>query len=163
MSQSFTSSESYSVADIQNVIRKVTADFLMIAESTRAVEVERAKKWAHDVELFARNGYLKQVDLTLLSNGKEVRAIRYTTKTEGGELESSRPGGVLWPEVAGAELRIVISYTKAYDQSAREKLRSSLQIPWTTSTADISHSSLGSTAGRGYSSNDYGIQRQDFS
>lgn len=43
MSQSFSSTESYSVADVQNVMRRVTADFIMIAESTKAVDVEQVK------------------------------------------------------------------------------------------------------------------------
>lgn len=163
MSQSYSSTESYSVADIQDVIRRVTADFIMIAESTKAVEVEQVKKWAHDVELLASKGYLKHVDLTLLSNDKEVRAIRYVVNSEAGDLKSSRPGGVLWPLVPNPFLRIVISYTSAYDQVAREKLRSRLQIPWTASKADTSHSSLNSSTGRDYASNGYGIQRQDFS
>ncbi|MDE1488344.1 hypothetical protein KKI90_19075 [Xenorhabdus bovienii] len=163
MSQSYSSTESYSVADIQCVIRKITADFIMIAESSKAVEVGQVKKWAHDVELLACNGYLKHVDLTLLSNNQEIRAIRYAVNSEAGDLKSSRAGGVLWPIVPNPFLRIVISYTKSYDQAARDKLRSKLKISWTSSTADTSHSSLNSSAGRDYASNGYGVQRQDFS
>lgn len=163
MSQSFSSTESYSVADVQNVMRRVTADFIMIAESTKAVDVEQVKKWAHDVELLACNGYLKHVDLTLLSDGKEIRAIRYVVNSEAGELQTSRPGGVLWPTVPVPFLRIVISYTSAYDQTARNKLKPKLKISWSPSSADTSHSSLNSTKGRDYESNGYGIERKDFS
>ncbi|MGC6061447.1 hypothetical protein [Enterobacter kobei] len=163
MSQSFSSTESYSVADVQNVMRRVTADFIMIAESTKAVEVEQVKNWAHDVELLACHGYLKHVDLTLLSDGKEVRAIRYVVNSEAGGLHSSRPGGVLWPTVPAPFLRIVISYTSAYDQAARERLRAKLRIAWSPTSADTSHSSLNSTKGRDYESNGYGIERKNFS
>ncbi|MBK0093641.1 MULTISPECIES: hypothetical protein [Erwiniaceae] len=163
MSQSFSSTESYTVADVQKVIRNVTADFLMIAESTKGVETERAKKWAHDVELLAINGYLKYVDITLLSGDSEIRAIRYEVNSDASELESSRPGGVMWPLVSNPDLRIVISYTDKYDSSARESLRNKLKISWGPSTADISHSSLNSGAGRDYASNGYGIQRKDYS
>ena len=66
-----------------------------------AMTEEKAGEYAHDIEVLAKGGYLKYVDVTLFSNGVEVRAARYNVNTEAGDLTSSRPGGVLWPRVSG--------------------------------------------------------------
>ncbi|MBU9478029.1 MULTISPECIES: HORMA-1 domain-containing protein [Burkholderia cepacia complex] len=162
MSETYASTETYSVADIEIVMRRVCADLLMIAGSTKAVTEEKARNWAHDIEVLAKNGYLRMVDLTLLYAGVEIRATRFVVNTDSGDLSSSRPGGVLWPEIPGAELRIVLSYTDAYDAAAREKTKSRLRIGWVASNADTSHAGLTSGTGRDYMSNGYGMQRKDF-
>lgn len=163
MSTSYTSSSTYSVVDIESVMRRVKADFVMIAASTGAITEQKALDWAHDVEVLARNGYLHTVDLTLLSYGIEQKATRFIVNTESGELTMSRPGGVMWPKVLGADLRIVLFYTSAYDSAAREKMSSKLNITWVPTAADTTHSSLKSSSGRDYASNGYGIQRKDYS
>ena len=112
--------------------------------------------------MLAKAGYLAWVDVTLLQNGVELRAVRFNVDTDAGTLTTSRPGGVLWPRVTGAELRIVIRYTDAYTSTAREATRSKLKIGWTTSHADTSHSSLSSSGGRNYVSSTYGMQRKDW-
>lgn len=162
MSETYASTETYSVADIEVVMRRVTADLLMIAGSTKAVTEEKALNWAHDIEILAKSGYLRMVDLTLLYSGVEIKATRFVVNTESGELASSRPGGVLWPELPGAELRIILFYTSAYDAAAREKTKGRLRIGWVASDADTSHSTLASGSGRDYVSHGYGMQRKDF-
>lgn len=162
-SNTATTTETYSVVDIENVMRRVTADFVMIASSTGAVSEQEARDWAHDVEVLAKKGYLRMVDLTLLSYGVEKRATQYTVNTESGELTMSRPGGVLWPKVPGATLRIILSYTKEYDADAKEKIKKQLKYGWTPTNADTLHRSLTVGQGRDYSSNAYGVQRKDFS
>lgn len=163
MRQSYTSSHTYSVADIEIVMRRVTADLVMIASSTGAISEETARKWGHDIELLARHGYLKKVDLTLLSYGVEQVATEFTVDTDSGDLKTSRPGGVMWPRVAGADLRIVIFYTDKYDAAAKEKMRNQLKIPWSPTSVDTSHASLKVNANRNYVSNSYGMQRKDYS
>lgn len=163
MSQSYTSSHTYSVADIEIVMRRVTADLVMIASSTGAISEETARKWGHDLELLARHGYLKKFDLTLLSYGVEQIATEFTVDTDSGDLKTSRPGGVMWPRVSNPDLRIVIFYTNNYDAAAKEKLRNQLKIPWSPTNADTSHTSLKANANRNYVSNGYGMQRKDFS
>jgi hypothetical protein len=61
MSQTHSATRTYSVADIEVVMRRVTADLIMIASSTGAVTEAKALDWAHDVELLTKNGYLKMV------------------------------------------------------------------------------------------------------
>ncbi len=162
MRQTRTATATYTVVDIENVIRRVKADLVMIADSTGAWTAANAADYAHDVEVLAKAGYLKWVDLTLLSNGVEVKAVRFEVDTDAGSLTTSRPGGVLWPKVSGPHLRIVLSYTDAYTSEAREATKGKLKIGWVTSYDDTSHASLMSSGGRNYASNAYGMQRKDW-
>lgn len=162
MSQTRTASATYTFVDIENVIRRVKADLVMIADSTGAWTAAKAADYAHDIEVLAKAGYLEYVDVTLLSNGVEVKAVRFDVDTDAGSLTSSRPGGVLWPRVVGAHLRIVLGYTNAYTSAVREATRGKLKIVWVTSNDDTSHASLMSSGGRNYVSNAYGMQRKDW-
>jgi len=162
MSQTRTASATYTFVDIENVVRRVRADLVMIADSTGAWTGANAADYAHDIEVLAKAGYLKYVDVTLQSNGAEVKAVRFDVDTDSGSLTSNRPGGVLWPRVAGAYLRIVLGYTDAYTSAAREATRSKLKIGWVPSNDDTSHTSLMSSGGRNYASNAFGMQRKDW-
>lgn len=162
MSQTRTQSATYTVVDIENVVRRVKADLVMIADSTGAWTSAEAADYAHDIEVLAKTGYLKWVDVTLLSNGVEVKAVRFEVDTDAGGLTISRPGGVLWPKVSGANLRIVLSYTDAYTSDARAATKGKLKIGWVRSYDDTSHASLMSSGGRNYASNTYGMERKDW-
>jgi len=162
MTQTASATATYTVLDIEKVVRRVKADLVMIADSTGGWTSEKTQHYAHDVELLAKAGFLRYVDVTLLSNGIEVKATRFDVDTEAGGLTSSRPGGVLWPRVVAAELRIVLGYTSAYTLAAREAMKSKLNVGWITSTADTSHSALKAAGGRDYASNAYGMQRRDW-
>jgi hypothetical protein len=162
VSSTTTNTETYSTTDIEIVLRRVTADLVMIASSTRGWTEERACEIAHDVELLARKGYMKWVDVTLLSGGVEKMATRFEVNTSAGTLSMSRPGGVMWPSVQDPELRLILEYTDDYTAIAREMLAEKLKCQWTPTSADTTHSSLTSSAGRDYASNGYGIQRKDF-
>ena len=50
MSYTYAATETYSVADIEVVMRRVTADLVMIASSTGAITEEKARSWGHDIE-----------------------------------------------------------------------------------------------------------------
>lgn len=163
MSYTYASTETYSVADIEIVMRRVTADLVMIASSTKAITEAKARDWGHDIEVLAKNGYLKTVDLTLLSFGVERKATRFEVSTASGEMMMSRPGGVMWPQLPSSQLRIVLSYTQAYDDAARGQISPRLKVNWVPSKVDLSHSTLTASANRDYVSNGYGMQRKDFS
>ena len=134
----------------------------MIAQSSGAITEDKARDYAHDVEVLAKKGYLKMVDLTLFRGSTEVQAVQYVVNTSDGDLERSRPGGVLWPRVENPDFRIILSYTDAYDATAREKMGSSLKCKWVPTNADTSHSGLSHSGGRTYASNGWGMQRKDF-
>ena len=56
MSYSATQTTTYTTTDIEAVVRRITADLLMIASSSEAVTEVKAKEWANDIELLAKNG-----------------------------------------------------------------------------------------------------------
>ena len=157
-----TATATYTVVDVENVVRRVKADLVMIADSTGGWTAEKASQYAHDVEILAKAGYLDYVDVTLFSNGVEVKATRFEVDTDAGGLTSSRPGGVLWPKVAGPHLQIVLGHTSAYTPAAKETIKGKLKISWSPTDVDTSHSSLKSAGGRDYVSNCYGMQRKDW-
>ncbi|PQA86215.1 MULTISPECIES: hypothetical protein [Hyphococcus] len=162
MSYAVTETETYTTTDIATVVRRFTADIVMIAQSSRAITEAKARDYAHDVELLAKEGYLKKVDLTLLSADVEVRACQYIVNTAANDLTMVRPGGVMWPQVENAYLRIVISYTSDYDDAARERMKKKFKVGWSPTNADTSHVGLSRTGGRDYASNGWGLQRQDY-
>ena len=76
MSYSSTETSTYTTTDVEAVMRRITADLVMIAASTGAITESNAREYAHDIELLAKNGYLDYVDVTLISNGVEQKATR---------------------------------------------------------------------------------------
>ena len=160
----YTESETYTytIVDIETVMRRFTADLVMVAQSSGTITEARARDYAHDIESLAKEGYLRRVDVTLLSGNTELKATQYTVNTAAGSLSMSRPGSVLWPRVSKAHLRIVLSYTDNYDAVAREAMRGRLKIIWVPTDADTSHAMLISTGGRDYASNAWGMRRKDF-
>lgn len=162
MTYTATASYTYTTADIETVVRRFTADIVMIAQSSAAISEDTARNYAHDVEELSKKGYLKKVDVTLLSGGVEIQAAQYTVNTSAGDLTMSRPGNAKWPRVASPHLRIVLSYTDSYTWAAEAAMKSKLKINWTPTIADTSHRSLKASGGRDYASNGWGMQRKDF-
>ncbi len=157
-----TRSATYTALDVENVVRRVKADLTMIADSTGAWTAAEVADYAHDVEQLAKKGYLARVDVTLFSGSTEIKAVQFDVDTDAGSLTSARPGGVLWPRVADAHLRIVLSYTAAYDADARRTMKDRLKIGWTPTDADTSHASLSGGGARDYASNAFGMKRKDW-
>jgi len=158
-----TTTHTYTATDIEIVVRRFAADLIMIAQSSGAISQDTAHDYAHDVELLAKNRYLRQVDLSLLSGFTEVRAVQYVVTTAAGNLSMSRPGNVLWPRVTSPYFRITLSYNATYSEDARQGMRGKLRVNWTPTSADLSHATLQSTGGRDYASNGWGLQRKDYS
>lgn len=157
-----TATATYTYVDIENVVRRVNADLVMIADSTGCWTAEEARNYAHDIEVLAKAGYLAWVDVTLISNGVEIKAVRFEVDTDAGSLTTTRPGGVLWPKIAGAKLRIILNYTDAYTSAAREATKGKLKMGWVSCYDDTSHPALTSSGGRNYVSNTYGMRRKDW-
>lgn len=163
MSYTTTSSYTYTTTDIEKVVRRFRADLKMMAQNTAGMTEKEANEYADDIETLAKKGFLKKVDVTLLSGGKEVKAAVYTVNENGGELTAATPGGVMWPRVDAPELRVLVWYTPAYTQEERAKLKEKLNIPWGPSSADTSHSGLKAAGGRDFMSNGWAMERKDFS
>lgn len=159
----YSSTSTYTVADVEKVVRSVKADLIMIASTTKAMTEENASNYAHDIEVLAKKNHLKDVDVTLMDGSSEVRAINYEFQTEGA-TGTERPGGVLWPLMPkdkGGWIRIHLRYTDSSSPEKRAELP--LKTSWVPSSTDTSHKDLTSSAGRGYSSNGFGTNRKDFS
>lgn len=163
MSTTYTSSSTYTTADIETVLTRFLTDVLMIADTTKAITQDKVRSYVRDIERLAKKGYLQRVDVTLLNSlGTELRAVVYDVDTDAGSLTSSRPGGVLWPYTPSGSVRIIVWYTDAYDRDAREKMKNVLEIPWSPTSVNTSHSDLQGGVGRNYESNGFGMQRKDY-
>jgi hypothetical protein len=164
MTQTRTASATatYTVADIEKVVRLVKADLMMLGDSTGAWTPEKTANYAHDVEVLAKAGYLDYVDITLFSNGVEMKATRFEVDTDAGGLTCARPGGVLWPRLANPHLRMVLGYSPSYTAAAEAAIKGQLKISWGPTNADTSHRSLNQAGGRAYASNAYGMPRKDW-
>ena len=157
-----TKTYSYTNEDVTKVVRRFTADLLMIASSTKGMTEDDAAKYGHDVEYLAQRGFLKLVDVTLLDNGTEVTASQYLVRAGTNELIPSKPGGVLWPTVGSPQVRIVLKYTDTYSQAEKDAARPNLKFGWSPTDVNLTHPSLTASDARDYSSNGYGISRKDF-
>lgn len=163
-SYSSTYTSTYTQADVEKVMLNIRADLIMIAESSKALSRERAENYAHDIELAAKNGYLTGVDVTLLDLfGAEVKAVKYFFKTGEDATGTSRPGGVRWPETPYGNIRIVLHSTDLWDTDVDRSNKMPWKISWGQTSADTSHSGLTTSGNRGYSSNGFGANRNDFS
>jgi len=159
-----SATETYSTADIDNVMRWVGVDFRMIAESSGAISLREAADYQADIDFLAKAECLTFVDVTLFSGADEVRAVRYTVHTSASGLAHSRPGGVLWPRVSYPRLRVVLGETARWNElKASGQLYGKLRIPWDTSYDDVSHQTLIQSGGRNYVSSAFGTVRQDYS
>lgn len=159
---SSTRTVTFTQEDIAKVVRRFTSDLKMIAESSKGMTEDKASKYGHDVEYLAQRGYLKMVDVTLLSAGVEVKAVQYVVQVGSNDLTPSRPGGVRWPEVNQPFVRIILTYTDDYTAAVKEKTKPNLKIGWVPTDASTSHVSLKESGGRDYSSNAFGITRKDY-
>lgn len=160
---SSTYSSTYTVADVEKVVRSIKADLVMIAGSTKAMTEDKARNYAHDIDLLAKNNYLSKVDVTLISSyGSEVRAIQYNFQTENAS-GTERPGGVMWPHTPDGRVRIILSYTDKYRNESEKVSKLPLEITWVSTTESTTHSSLSASGERSYSSNGFGANRSDYS
>ena len=162
MSSTYTASSSYtySVADVENVVRNFAADLRMIAESSGTWSRSKVDLHVEDVTYLAKQKYIEFIDITLLDGSVEEKAVRYIVNENSGELEASRPGGVRWPRIVGARLRMIVRPTSKWVTTPPD--RSKLNNPWGDSSEDISHASLTSSAFRNFTSSVYGFQRTDY-
>ena len=156
-----TYTQTYTISDIETVMRRFKSDLLMIAQSSRALLESDAQNYANDIELFAKEGVLSFVDITLLDGMVEVEAARYTVNTSNN-LSTDRPGGVMWPRVENPRLRVVVWHTNGYNNAVKQRLIGKLKLTWMPSNEDIGHSRLTPVGMREYASNGWAIHRQDY-
>lgn len=166
MSWTATESYTYSETDVDEVVgRHFRPDLKMIVNSSRVPDKDErwADDTAQDIAVFCKRGLLDTVDITLLDGMVEVKAVRYKVNRESGELQSSRPGGVLWPSnLATPQLVLTLEFRSAQDARTAFSL-AGLRKSWGPSSFDTSHAELNASDGRKYTSGAFGFMRTDYS
>lgn len=157
-----TGTATYSAVDVENVFRRFRADILMIADSTGAITRQKAEDYAHDAEFLAARKFLTKIDVTLMVGQAEHRAAQYNVNESSSGVDSSRPGGVLWPRIPGASIRIIFHHTPTYTATQAEAAKGKLRISWGSTSVSTQHLSLTASGGRDYTSNAFGLNRKDF-
>ncbi len=160
MSATVAATTTYSVTDIENVMRNFGADLHMIAQSSNTRTRRDVDDLIHDITLMAKEECIDFVDVTLLSNGQEVRAVKYVINEDSSTLTSTRPGGVLWPSILGASLRIIVGGNSKWHSNPIATNR--LYKTWGSTDVGTSHSQLATSSGRNFVSNGYGLERKDY-
>ena len=117
----YSSTTTYTVADVEKVMRSVKTDLIIIATTTKAMTETEAGKYAHDIEALAKEDHLEFADVTLMNGTTELRAIRYEFQTEGAN-GTERPGGVTWPLTPSGWIRIHLRYSNTSTAEQRAKL-----------------------------------------
>jgi hypothetical protein len=160
----FSTSSTYTVADVAKVVDKFTADLLMIAQATGAMTVQAARLAAADVKLMAQRGYINRVDIVLHNAaGTTVRAAAYRASEDASGWSSDRPGNNLWPRSPNGGLAVVAFFTTTW-WALTEAQRQAFLInecgdKWGPSSIDTSYGGMVGRYDRRYASNGYGLER----
>ncbi len=109
-----TDTETYSVTDIEIIMRRFTADIVMIATGSAAITEAEARDYTHDIELLAKAGYLEAVDLMLHSwrrrgQGEPLRGQHLCRRSDhepAGRRALAAGGGPLLADRALAHRRV---------------------------------------------------------
>ena len=152
----------YTTTDVEDVLRKMRADFNMIGQSTGAISASKIDDYMHDISLLAVNGFLRKVDITQLKYGIEYKAVQYTFQQIESPRDTDYPGGVVWPADPFSDIRVILSYDDSYTPQQIEKLKEQLVIPWVPVDVDLDHSTLTHSGGREFTSNNFAAIRKDF-
>jgi len=161
-----TESQTFTIVDIGKVINCFAADLDMNAQSTGLLPRDLVKQYAADVKAMAQNGYLLEANIVLHdAAGNVIRAAKYEVCTDAAGLTASRPGNNLWPNTPGGELTVVVRYSETWrnlTDSQRSAFRQTLGVTWSSSSTDLSFSSLTRSPDRHYVSNGWGITKSVF-
>ena len=168
MSETYSESvtRTFTIADIGKVLDCFAADLDGMGQSTGLRSRDNTKAVAADVKLMAQKGYLAEVNLYLKdSDGKTIRAAKYTVSTEGASLTASRPGNYLWPRTPGGQLCVHVTFSRAWwdlSDTQRGAFKQSLELTWGTLQLDTSFPMLTRYSDRNYVSNGFGLQKSVF-
>ena len=156
-----TGTRTWTQTDVRQVFENLQADLQMLAIRTQAMDLEHARKYAHDIFLMAYAECLKHVHIQLYNSlGYLQKAHRYSV-AEVVFSDSQRPGGNRWPCMPNGSLVVIVEYS---DIPKAEKLKKSgnLHIPWSPSNLTTDYAGMRHDNNRTYTSNGYGLQRDTF-
>jgi Bacterial HORMA domain family 1 len=165
---SYTSTYTYTVADIKRVLGSFAADFGMMVASAGLVENwprSRQDLLVADLVDYANSKYLAEIDVSMWRDGAELRAARYHVSDSAQGWINERPGSCMWPRTPDATIEVVAvgtSVWKTAPSAERDEFRAGLRLQWGPSDLDISHSGLVQRQDRRFAANGFGLQRAMF-
>jgi hypothetical protein len=166
VSGTYSTSHTYTIADVGKVLDCFAADFDGMGQSTGLRTRENTKAIAADVKLMAQSGYLSEVNVYLKdANGQTIRAAKYEVIASAGMLTASRPGNYLWPRSPGGQLCVHVTYSEKWESESdvrKEAFRQSLAQAWGTLDLDTSFPMLRRQLDRNYVSNGFGLVKTNF-
>lgn len=166
MSYTSTETRTYTIADIAKVVDCFAADLDMTAQATGLLSRDLTKMFAADVKAMAQKGYLLEANITLHdAYGTLVRASKYEVIGDGSLAATARPGNNRWPQTPGGTLSVVVRYTQAWANlpgPKKEEFQSGLNIPWTSTSLDLSFPTLSGSVDRSYASNGWGMKKTGY-
>jgi hypothetical protein len=163
MSSSYTQTYSYTVIDVRTVMDQVRADLRMAAQSSGALSLAEADDIMADVTLYAEKGYLARLLIRLVDAAEStVKAATYEVTTDAKTLTASRSANMMWPEVAGGSLKVLITPNdvfKGLSSTQQANFRGGLRLPWPLQSApSLAH--LSAANDRNYVSNAYAAKKK---
>jgi hypothetical protein len=163
MTSTATVTETYTRVDIAKVFESFEADICLIARTTGLWTIEYARELASDVVTHAQERHLGEVHVMLAQpQGQIVLVHEYKVATDASGWTAQRPGGNIWPTIAGGSLQILLKYSPtwhALGAQAQAEFKKRLKRSWTTSSIDTTYPGLTATDTRTYASNACGLGR----
>lgn len=163
MTSTSTVTETYTRVDVAKVFENFEADICLIARTTGLWAVEYARELATDVVTHAQEKHLSEVHILLANiQGKIVRVHEYKVATDASGWTAQRPGGNIWPSIAGGSLQIVLKYSHVWNTlgaQAQAEFKKRLKRTWGPSSIDTTYPGLTATDTRTYASNACGLGR----
>lgn len=156
-----TITRTFTKTDIRRVFENLQADLQMLASRTRAMDIEYAKKYAHDILLMAFAGCLKRVHIQLYDSSGNLQKVHRFSVEEVVLSDTQRPGGNRWPCLPDGSLVVVVEYSDS-EKAERLKKTGDLLIHWSPSDLSTDYAGMRHESNRIYSSNGYGLQRDTF-
>ncbi|SRR5258708_33141101 len=169
MSNTITTTATYTVVDIRKTFEGFSADLRMIASRTEKMTYSEVENYLHDILAWAENKYLDYVDITLMDlNQKPLKASRYTVDENGRAIQSDRAGNNAWQNIPNTRVTIIICNSTSWitlnaDQQAKFQKDNSFRTNWATSSIDNSYSHLSKESAQLYASRGYELRKENFS
>ena len=155
-----TFTQTHTKTDIRKVFECFTADLLMLALRTQAMNTKDVDNYAHDILLMAQHECIKSVHIQLCDlYGNLVKVHRYSVK-ESSLSTPQRPGQNNWPSLPSGQLCVIVE--EYPDNWKKLQKLGELKISWGPSHLSTDYSGMQNEGVRFYSSNSYGLERNTF-
>ena len=158
----------YTVVDIRKAFEGFESDLRMIARLTNTWSMGYVADVFHDIVKLAEAKYLESVSIVQRSNtGVSLKASKFVVNAAGTGISSDRPGGNNWSEIAGSQLKVVLSYTDAWhalseEQQSRFQDKNDFQIGWSTTDINTNFPGLSRSNAQMYASNGYELKKFNY-